>query len=491
MKSKREGRSRRGALSRALAIGAVLTAGSLVGDAAAQAAAIHIHDVKLTAPTEETAEIVVATSGTPRFSARVTDGGKRLLIDLEGADVQGAPGAITRGNRLVGGVMTQTFQAGAQRTTRVLVQLARPVGYRVRAEAGSLVMSFKAADQTGPIAAPATPTSPASPAPSAPSASSEAPAKATAEEAPHESGPTVSDVRFDHRAGHDRIILEMSAIPSFSQTSPAPGPESLLSQGQTPFTGAITAGGCGPKHAFSITDDKTQVIQVVVAAVNTANDITINYELEGPSSADLIVLVNGLADDRTTWSSQIPAFLKANYQILSFDNRGIGQTSRPQGPYTAELLAEDLHALLKHLTITSAHFVGVSMGGMILQAYALKFPNGSTAAQGVEMKSLVLASTSPVLGQRGIPPSTPERKSLWPLCSPQKLSQPKSILCSAVGMISSPRSALSASEARKESTSSAGSRWSHLISWVRWRLGRVLGEHGWFESHVCYKLQSP
>ncbi|WP_044241432.1 type IV pilus secretin PilQ [Chondromyces apiculatus] len=214
MKSNREGRSRRGALCRALAIGAVLTAGSLVGDAAAQAVAIHIRDVKLTAPTEETAEIVVATSGTPRFSARVTDGGKRLLVDLEGADVQGAPGAITRGNQLVGGVMTQSFQTGAQRTTRVLVQLARPVAYRLRAEAGSLVMSFKAADQTGPMAAPGTPVSPA-PSPT--------PAPSTVEEAPPGSGPTISDVRFDHRAGHDRVIIEMTSIPSFAQTSPAPG----------------------------------------------------------------------------------------------------------------------------------------------------------------------------------------------------------------------------------------------------------------------------
>lgn len=52
------------------------------------------------------------------------------------------------------------------------------------------------------------------------------------------------------------------------------------------------------------------------------NDITLNYSREGPSSADLIVLVNGLADDLTTWSSQTPALLAAGYQILTYDNRG-------------------------------------------------------------------------------------------------------------------------------------------------------------------------
>lgn len=72
---------------------------------------------------------------------------------------------------------------------------------------------------------------------------------------------------------------------------------------------------------------------------------------------------------------------------------GIGQSSRPEGPYTAEMLADDLHGLLKTLEIKTANLVGVSMGGMILQSYALKYPNGSRAAQGVEMRSLVLGCT--------------------------------------------------------------------------------------------------
>lgn len=90
------------------------------------------------------------------------------------------------------------------------------------------------------------------------------------------------------------------------------------------------------------------------------------------------------------------------------------------------------------------------------------------------MKPLGPGSTSLALGQRGILPSTLKRKSPWPLRSPPKLSQPRSILCCAVGMTSSPESALSANEAREESTLSVGSRRSRLISWVRWRLGRVL-----------------
>ena len=123
------------------------------------------------------------------------------------------------------------------------------------------------------------------------------------------------------------------------------------------------------------------------------NSINIHYEISGPTTGPWLVLVNGLADDLHTWSSNIPAFTAAGHRVLAFDNRGIGQTSRPTGPYTASLLASDLHALLQHLQITKFHLLGVSMGGMIAQAYALTYPNGSAAAKGSEMLSLSLCCT--------------------------------------------------------------------------------------------------
>ncbi|KAK4560811.1 hypothetical protein LTR86_005391 [Recurvomyces mirabilis] len=107
-----------------------------------------------------------------------------------------------------------------------------------------------------------------------------------------------------------------------------------------------------------------------------ANGINIKYLLEGPESGDLLVLINGLADDLETWSAQVPAFLEAGYRVLRYDNRGIGKTSRTPGPYTSELLADDLEALLEALGINEGfHLLGVSMGGMIAQSYALKHPN--------------------------------------------------------------------------------------------------------------------
>lgn len=133
-----------------------------------------------------------------------------------------------------------------------------------------------------------------------------------------------------------------------------------------------------------------------------ANGITINYLLEDPSTGDgdLVVLVNGLADDLQTWGYQLPALHQAGYKTLRYDNRGIGASSKPPGPYTAEIMADDLRGLLVALDFKHGfHLVGVSMGGMIAQSYALKYPNSSSASSssppqnGLKLLSLSLCCT--------------------------------------------------------------------------------------------------
>jgi 3-oxoadipate enol-lactonase len=80
------------------------------------------------------------------------------------------------------------------------------------------------------------------------------------------------------------------------------------------------------------------------------NGISINYEIDGGDTGKgTIVLINGLADDLLSWGFQIPALLAAGYRVLRFDNRGIGKTDRPAGPYTSKLMAEDAKALVDHL----------------------------------------------------------------------------------------------------------------------------------------------
>jgi pimeloyl-ACP methyl ester carboxylesterase len=121
----------------------------------------------------------------------------------------------------------------------------------------------------------------------------------------------------------------------------------------------------------------------------SVNGITVNYLLEG-EGPDTVVLVNGLADDLETWDSQVPALLEAGYKVLRYDNRGVGRTSVPEGPYTARLLADDTKALVDHLGLTDFQLVGTSMGGMISQEYAL--------AYGSDLRSLTLSCTNAAPG---------------------------------------------------------------------------------------------
>jgi 3-oxoadipate enol-lactonase len=120
-----------------------------------------------------------------------------------------------------------------------------------------------------------------------------------------------------------------------------------------------------------------------------ANGIDINYRLEG-DGPETVVLVNGLADDLETWAYQTEDFLAAGYRVLTFDNRGVGSSSKPEGPYTTELFARDTKALVDALGLRGFHLLGTSMGGMIAQEYAIANPG--------DLRSLVLSSTYAVPG---------------------------------------------------------------------------------------------
>ena len=114
------------------------------------------------------------------------------------------------------------------------------------------------------------------------------------------------------------------------------------------------------------------------------NGIDVHYRIAG-AGLETIVLVNGLADDLDTWAFQEAELTEAGYRLLMFDNRGIGQTSKPAGPYSSRLLADDAKALVDHLGITGFHLLGVSMGGMIVQEYALAYPE--------DLRSVIMACT--------------------------------------------------------------------------------------------------
>jgi len=115
----------------------------------------------------------------------------------------------------------------------------------------------------------------------------------------------------------------------------------------------------------------------------TAHGIDIHYSVEG--EGPVVTLSQSLGCNLSMWDDQARA-LKGRYRVLRFDTRGHGQTSAPPGPYTLEQLAEDVHGLLIGLGIAETHFVGLSMGGMIGQLFALKYPE--------MVRSLVLCDTT-------------------------------------------------------------------------------------------------
>jgi 3-oxoadipate enol-lactonase len=105
----------------------------------------------------------------------------------------------------------------------------------------------------------------------------------------------------------------------------------------------------------------------------TANEIELAYTIDG-DGAEAVVLVNGLADSKETWELQVPA-LAQHYRLVSYDNRGVGESSTPPGPYTTKEMAADLAGLVDALDIPQFHLLGVSMGGMIAQEYAIAQPD--------------------------------------------------------------------------------------------------------------------
>jgi 3-oxoadipate enol-lactonase len=95
------------------------------------------------------------------------------------------------------------------------------------------------------------------------------------------------------------------------------------------------------------------------------NGIHINYRIDGPEEAPWVTMSNSLATTHRMWDAQMDAFTK-QYRVLRYDKRGHGETEVAPGPYSFELLADDVLSLLDALQITRTHFVGLSMGGMTM-----------------------------------------------------------------------------------------------------------------------------
>jgi 3-oxoadipate enol-lactonase len=143
-----------------------------------------------------------------------------------------------------------------------------------------------------------------------------------------------------------------------------------------------------------------------------ANGIEINYEIEG--DGPVVTFSHSLACTLSMWDEQVRA-LKNRYRVLRYDTRGHGQTSAPAGAYTLEQLAEDLKGLLDGLGITATHFVGLSMGGMIGQVFALKHPAMVQSLTLCDTTSRYPAAAAPVWEERI---KTVRAKGMEPMVAP-------------------------------------------------------------------------
>lgn len=118
-------------------------------------------------------------------------------------------------------------------------------------------------------------------------------------------------------------------------------------------------------------------------------DGDLNYLLEGPAGAPVLVLSNSLGTDLHMWDAQIEAFTQ-HFQVLRYDTRGHGASLVTDGPYSIEQSGRDVLALLDALGIAKAHFCGLSMGGLIGQWLGINAPE--------RIERLVLCNTAAKIG---------------------------------------------------------------------------------------------
>jgi 3-oxoadipate enol-lactonase len=113
----------------------------------------------------------------------------------------------------------------------------------------------------------------------------------------------------------------------------------------------------------------------------------IYYDLSGPENGQVVCFTHSLASDGGMWAEQLTPLLAAGYRVLRLDMRGHGGSDPVGGDYTMAQLADDVAVSLDFLGIERVQFIGLSIGGMIGQAFAI--------AHGRRLISAMLCDTSP------------------------------------------------------------------------------------------------
>ncbi len=106
----------------------------------------------------------------------------------------------------------------------------------------------------------------------------------------------------------------------------------------------------------------------------TLNGRRIAYDLLGDPDVPVVCFTHSLAADGGMWAEQVPPLLQLGWRVLRLDLRGHGGSDPVAGPYTMAALAADVAGALDVLGIPRVHYVGLSIGGMLGQAFALDHP---------------------------------------------------------------------------------------------------------------------
>ena len=119
--------------------------------------------------------------------------------------------------------------------------------------------------------------------------------------------------------------------------------------------------------------------------VSATDGTRIHYEVTGRVGRTPVLMIQGLGASKNAWNLQRIA-MATRFRIISFDNRGAGRSEKPTEPFTLEQMADDAIAVLDAAGIETAHVVGASMGGVISQIVAVKYPQ--------RVRSLTLVCTA-------------------------------------------------------------------------------------------------
>ncbi len=140
------------------------------------------------------------------------------------------------------------------------------------------------------------------------------------------------------------------------------------------------------------------------------------YDVRGSSEHPTLLMIQGLARTSSHWG-ELADELAKSFRIITFDNRGVGKSGTPRPPYTTAQMAEDALQVLNAAGAERAHVLGISLGGMIAQELALRYPRrvsklvlGCTRAKHNAGASMTLRAMATLVGAGRF---TPERAQAY------------------------------------------------------------------------------